>query len=85
MPSFFTLSSLRADENSAKMNSMSQPNIQQLTEVIREKSQFVDVLFQEVGKVVVGQNTLIEKLVLALLCDGHVLLEGLPGLAKLSR
>ena len=62
---------------------MSQPmNIQQLTEVIKDKSQFVDILFQEVGKVIVGQNTLIEKLVLALLCDGHVLLEGLPGLAK---
>ena len=81
MPSFFTLTSLRAGENSAKMIVMSQVNIQQLTEVIREKSQFVDVLFKEVGKVVVGQNTLIEKLVLALLCDGHVLLEGLPGLA----
>lgn len=61
---------------------MAQNNIQQLTEVIRDKSQFVDVLFQEVGKVVVGQTALIEKLVLALLCDGHVLLEGLPGLAK---
>ncbi len=61
---------------------MSSPNIQQLTEVIRDKSQFIDILFQEVGKVVVGQTELIEKLVLALLCDGHVLLEGLPGLAK---
>ncbi len=61
---------------------MSQMNIQQLTEVIRDKSQFVDVLFQEVGKVVVGQSALVEKLVLAILCDGHVLLEGLPGLAK---
>ncbi len=61
---------------------MSQTNIQQLTEVIKDKSQFIDTLFQEVSKVVVGQNTLVEKLVLALLCDGHVLLEGLPGLAK---
>ncbi len=61
---------------------MSSPNIQQLTEIIRDKSQFIDVLFQEVGKVVVGQTELIEKLVLAMLCDGHVLLEGLPGLAK---
>jgi MoxR-like ATPase len=61
---------------------MSSQNIQQLTETIRDKSQFIDVLFQEVGKVVVGQTELIEKLVLALLCDGHVLLEGLPGLAK---
>jgi MoxR-like ATPase len=57
-------------------------SVQQLTEVIRDKSQFIDVLFQEVGKVVVGQASLVEKLVLALLCDGHVLLEGLPGLAK---
>ena len=61
---------------------MSQTNLQQLTEVIKDKSQFVDTLFEEVGKVVVGQTTLVEKLVLALLCDGHVLLEGLPGLAK---
>jgi len=61
---------------------MSQTNIQQLTDVIRSKSQFVEILFQEVGKVVVGQTALIEKMVLALLCDGHVLLEGLPGLAK---
>ena len=61
---------------------MAQNNIQQLTEVIRDKSQFIDILFQEVGKVVVGQTALVEKLVLALLCDGHVLLEGLPGLAK---
>lgn len=57
-------------------------NIQELSALIRDKSQFIDVLFQEVGKVVVGQNTLIEKLVLALLCGDHVLLEGLPGLAK---
>ena len=61
---------------------MSQTNLQQLTEVIKDKSQFIDTIFDEVGKVVVGQATLIEKLVLALLCDGHVLLEGLPGLAK---
>jgi MoxR-like ATPase len=59
-----------------------QMNIQELTEVIRDKSRFVDTLFGEVGKVVVGQSALVEKLVLALLCDGHVLLEGLPGLAK---
>jgi MoxR-like ATPase len=59
-----------------------QMNIQQLTEVIRDKSRFVDTLFGEVGKVVVGQSALVEKLVLSLLCDGHVLLEGLPGLAK---
>jgi MoxR-like ATPase len=59
-----------------------QTNIQELTELIRDKSRFIDTLFSEVGKVVVGQSALVERLVLALLCDGHVLLEGLPGLAK---
>ncbi len=49
---------------------------------IREKSQFIEVLTKEVSQVVVGQKELVEKLILALLCDGHVLLEGLPGLAK---
>jgi MoxR-like ATPase len=53
-----------------------------LTEEIRARSRFVDDLLGEAGKVVVGQKTLLERLIMALLCDGHVLLEGLPGLAK---
>ena len=39
-------------------------------------------LFNEIGKVIVGQNYLIERLVIGLLANGHVLLEGVPGLAK---
>ncbi|HTL12571.1 MAG TPA: MoxR family ATPase, partial [Bdellovibrionota bacterium] len=45
-------------------------------------SQFVDLIFAEAQKVIVGQKVLLERLLQALICDGHVLLEGLPGLAK---
>ncbi|MGZ3707325.1 MAG: AAA family ATPase [Bdellovibrionota bacterium] len=57
-------------------------DVQALTEEIKQRSQFVDAILSEASKVVVGQKTLLERLLLALLCDGHVLLEGLPGLAK---
>jgi MoxR-like ATPase len=61
---------------------MSTLDVQTLTEEIKQKSQFVDSVLNEVSKVVVGQKQLLERLLLALLCEGHVLLEGLPGLAK---
>src|SRR3954447_23872782 len=61
---------------------MSKPDVQSLTEEIKQKSQFIDGILSEASKVVVGQKLLLERLLLALLCDGHVLLEGLPGLAK---
>ena len=57
-------------------------DVQSLTEEIKKRSQFVDAIMTEASKVIVGQKTLLERLLLALLCDGHVLLEGLPGLAK---
>ncbi len=57
-------------------------DISGLTEEIRTRSRFVDDMLGECGKVVVGQKSLLERLIMALLCDGHVLLEGLPGLAK---
>ena len=53
-----------------------------LTERIREKSLVVGGLLTEIRKVIVGQNTLVERLVIGLLADGHLLLEGVPGLAK---
>jgi len=64
------------------MACMSEMDVRAITEEIKIKSQFVDAIFNEVSNVVVGQRHLVERLVLALLCDGHVLLEGLPGLAK---
>ncbi|MCC7440639.1 MAG: MoxR family ATPase [Bdellovibrionales bacterium] len=60
----------------------SNPDVQAITAEIKEKSQFVEQLFGECQKVIVGQKILLERLLQALLCDGHVLLEGLPGLAK---
>ena len=56
--------------------------ITELNEKIKQESQFVDDLFSEIGKVIVGQKEMIQRLVIGLLGNGHVLLEGLPGLAK---
>ena len=57
-------------------------NIRDLNERIRLESEFVDLINIEIGKVIVGQKHLVESLLIGLLSDGHILLEGLPGLAK---
>jgi len=49
---------------------------------IEESSAFVDRLFEEIGRVIVGQKSMVERLLIGLLSDGHVLMEGVPGLAK---
>ena len=51
-------------------------------ELVEKDSQFLDRLFSEVQKVVVGQREMIERVFMGLICGGHVLLEGAPGLAK---
>ncbi len=57
-------------------------DIQVINERVARESAFVDRLMAEVGKVIVGQQDMIERLLIGLLCNGHVLLEGVPGLAK---
>lgn len=57
-------------------------DITALNERIKQESSFVDLLFNEIGKVIVGQKEMVERLVVGLLANGHVLLEGVPGLAK---
>ena len=57
-------------------------DIQVIDERVGRESAFVDRLVTEVGKVIVGQQDMIERLLIGLLCNGHVLLEGVPGLAK---
>ena len=57
-------------------------DIQVINERVERESAFVDRLLAEVGKVIVGQQDMIERLLIGLLCSGHVLLEGVPGLAK---
>ena len=61
---------------------MESVNIKELNEKIQKESAFVDLLSIEMGKVIVGQKQLVENLMIALLANGHVLLEGVPGLAK---
>ncbi len=56
--------------------------ITELNEKIRKESEFVDVLLSEIGKVIVGQKDMVDRLVIGLLGNGHILLEGVPGLAK---
>ncbi len=57
-------------------------NTQELNELIARHSTWVSAVKQEMGKVVIGQQQLVNRLILSLLCKGHVLLEGVPGLAK---
>jgi len=56
--------------------------ITELNEKIKQESQFVDDLFNEIGKVIIGQKEMVQRLVIGLLGNGHILLEGVPGLAK---
>jgi len=56
--------------------------IEQIEQEIATQSSFVEGLVNEVGKRIVGQKAMVERILIAILADGHVLLEGLPGLAK---
>lgn len=57
-------------------------DIQAINERVQQESVLVDRILQEMDRVVVGQRYMIERLLIGLLCGGHVLLEGVPGLAK---
>src|ERR1051326_5900891 len=57
-------------------------SIRAIHEKVKQASVFVQALKQEIGRVIVGQDYLIERMLIGLLADGHVLLEGVPGLAK---
>ncbi|MBK7259124.1 MAG: MoxR family ATPase [Ignavibacteriae bacterium] len=57
-------------------------DIKAINEKIQRESAFVDILQNELGKVIVGQKYMVERLLVGLLSNGHILLEGVPGLAK---
>jgi len=57
-------------------------DIRELNERIQHESAFVDLLTAEMDKVIVGQKHMVERLMIGLLSNGHILLEGVPGLAK---
>ncbi len=56
--------------------------IQEINERVQQESVFIQDLLAEIGKIIVGQERLIQRLLIGLLADGHVLIEGVPGLAK---
>ena len=64
------------------MTEFLQDDIKELNEKINKESAIVDILLLEMKKVIVGQKKMSERLLVALLSNGHVLLEGVPGLAK---
>ncbi len=57
-------------------------SIRELNQVVEREALFLQDLLDEVNKVIVGQERLVERLLIGLLADGHILLEGVPGLAK---
>ncbi len=57
-------------------------DISALNEKIKQESAFIDLLMGEISKVIVGQKGMVERLIVGLLGNGHILLEGVPGLAK---
>ena len=57
-------------------------DIKTINEMIKKESAFVETLTSEVGKIIVGQRHMIDRLLIGLLSNGHILLEGVPGLAK---
>jgi MoxR-like ATPase len=57
-------------------------DIAAINERVREQSGFIDAVKREVAKIIVGQDVLVERLLIAMLCRGHILIEGVPGLAK---
>lgn len=61
---------------------MIETDIRELNEKIQRESQFIDLIHLEMNKVIIGQKHMTERLLIGLLANGHILLEGVPGLAK---
>ena len=57
-------------------------DVKAINDRVRAEAAFVELLFSEIGKIIVGQRHMVERVLIGLFSDGHVLLEGVPGLAK---
>jgi MoxR-like ATPase len=66
----------------SETDKLTQPPAPEDQERIRNEASWVNLLRQEIGKVIIGQKYLVDRLIVGLLANGHVLLEGVPGLAK---
>ena len=64
------------------MENVANTDIRAINERIAQESAFVDLILMETGKNIIGQKHMIERLLIGLLTQGHILLEGVPGLAK---
>ena len=64
---------------------MSEFSLSEINDRIAKDSKFVPLLKKAIGQVIVGQNELIDKILIGMLANGHILLEGVPGLAKTLR
>ncbi len=64
------------------MSSATKVDIQAITEKVKREGQLIQKTLDEIGHTVIGQRNMLEKLMIGLIADGHVLLEGVPGLAK---
>lgn len=65
-----------------KIKNNTMTDIKEINEMIEKESAFVDLITMEMEKVIIGQNHMVERLLIGLLSKGHILLEGVPGLAK---
>ena len=65
-----------------KNSTVNNVDISKINALIEKESGFIDLLNMEIGKVIVGQKHMVESLLIGLLSNGHILLEGVPGLAK---
>ncbi len=74
--------SIFTPQKPSKMEDNSTIDISAINEKIEKESAFVDLLTNEINKVIVGQKHMVERLLIGLLGQGHILLEGVPGLAK---
>ena len=70
---------MEIQENNTTVNNV---DISKINALIEKESGFIDLLNMEIGKVIIGQKHMVESLLIGLLSNGHILLEGVPGLAK---
>jgi len=73
------VSDMEIQENNSTLNNV---DISKINALIEKESGFIDLLNMEIGKVIIGQKHMVESLLIGLLSNGHILLEGVPGLAK---
>jgi len=73
------LTDMEIQENNSTVSNV---DISKINALIEKESGFIDLLNMEIGKVIIGQKHMVESLLIGLLSNGHILLEGVPGLAK---